>query len=210
MFYSKCPCFILVKQNQWLICTQSFSFRGFFSWRKKSLLQQTSTLQVLSPLWTPCLFTNFWCCPLLLSSVSVSPDLSLPWWFLPSHTFQRMVSLWVSRCESGSGIGSACDKEWCLEGQGGVLVAKKHTVPGFLSQSGDSCLPPSRSWKESRNGTSSFQGHFQTFARASHAPGECFQTPGMSWFSLCRSRPQSKGQNMAGFFFPPILNVVSA
>lgn len=76
------------------------------------------------------------CCPPTAVSCVCAPTSHVQ-----DHSSLAIPSLRVSRLGSGSGTGSACDKECCLEGQGGFLAAKKHTVPGFLSKRG--VTPPS-------------------------------------------------------------------
>lgn len=101
-----------------------------------------------------------------------------------------------SRLESGSGTRSACDKECCLEGQGGFLAAEKHTLPGFLSKRlmtpPPPRPPPSSGWNMSRNCSSFFLWLFQTFPKVSRTPGECFQIPGLSWSFVVTHRAKGR------------------
>ena len=158
MFFIKCsltgvPCFFLVEQDLWLIFTHSISFGVFPPGQNKPSL--TSALQTVTPLWPSHQQTDFWLfLPLLCLLAQTS--------HIHDDSSIAIHSLCVSRFESGSGVGSACDEECCLQGQVGLLAAKKHTVPGFSSkrlplllQCPETAAPPS----------SDFSKHFQKLLR---------------------------------------------
>lgn len=135
------PCCFLSNRSLQLIFTQSFSFRVCPRGENTPLWP---ALCRPWPFYGPPADRDFWlllhcCCFLCL----LAQNLSKPRLLLPNCTSQNIPSLCVSGFESGSGGGSACDKEWCLKGQRGfwqwrsllcqVSWAKECQLPLLLS-----------------------------------------------------------------------------